>query len=57
MTGFTVDIVRELAKRMDFDYEFVVLRSGGSKNFVKALKQKVGLGSLQQQDRKLTSSL
>lgn len=46
VTGFTVDIVRELAKRMDFDYEFVVLRSGGSKKFVEALKAKVGLGSL-----------
>jgi ABC-type amino acid transport substrate-binding protein len=24
VTGFTVDIVRELAKRLDFDYAFVV---------------------------------
>lgn len=41
VTGFTVDIVRELAKRLDFDYEFVVLRKGGSKAFVKALQEKV----------------
>ena len=28
--GFAIDIVRELAKRMDFDYTFKVLESGGS---------------------------
>ncbi|CAB3985657.1 glutamate receptor 2-like isoform X1 [Paramuricea clavata] len=40
VTGFTLDIVRELAKRFDFDYEFVVLKKGGSKAFVKALQEK-----------------
>ncbi len=40
VTGFTVDIVRELAKRLDFDYEFVV-QNGGSSKFVAALKAKV----------------
>ena len=28
--GFSVDIVRELAKKMDFEYKFVVLEKGGS---------------------------
>ena len=41
VTGFTVDILRELAKRLDFDYEFVLLRGGGSAKFVEALKAKV----------------
>ena len=41
VTGFTVDIVRELARRLHFDYEFVVLRKGGSSKFVEALKAEV----------------
>lgn len=45
VTGFTVDIVRELATRLDFDYEFVVLKHGGSSKFVKALKAEVGAGN------------
>ena len=39
--GFTVDIIRELAKRMDFEYEFTVLEKGGSKIFLENLKAKV----------------